>query len=194
MARSNAGRGAGQLRIIGGEWRGRRLRFAPAEGLRPPADRRRGTLFDWLAPKIANSRCLDLFAGSGALGLEALSRGAAHCDFVESDQRTLATIATHLTTLQAADRARCHNTVAETFLANMTTPYDVVFIDPPFASNLAGSICRQLAVTHALAEGALVYVETSASEPAPTVPDAWQLQREKKSREAAYRLFEQTPR
>ena len=72
------------LRIIGGQWRGRRLTFTPAEGLRPTTDRVRETLFNWLAPAIHGARCLDLFAGSGALGLEALSRGAASCDFVDT--------------------------------------------------------------------------------------------------------------
>ena len=85
MSRAVKGRAANsQLRIIGGQWRGRKLTFTPAEGLRPTTDRVRETLFNWLAADIQGARCLDLFAGSGALGLEALSRGAAHCDFVET--------------------------------------------------------------------------------------------------------------
>ena len=193
MARSDARRGDGQLRIIGGEWRGRRLRFTPAEGLRPTADRTRETLFNWLSPTIRNSRCLDLFAGSGALGLEALSRGAAHCDFVEPAQRTLESIATHLETLQAADRASCHNSTAEAFLTRTTSRFDVVFIDPPFGQHLAGAACRQLATCGALAADAMIYVETAATEPAPEIPETWDLYREKRAGEVVYRLFATAP-
>ena len=94
MARSEERSGKPrQLRIIGGRWRGRKLTFTPAEGLRPTADRVRETLFNWLAPHIQDARCADLFAGSGALGLEALSRGAAHCDFVDTSAAALAQVA-----------------------------------------------------------------------------------------------------
>ena len=99
-----ASAGRSQLRIIGGQWRGRKLTFTPAEGLRPTTDRVRETLFNWLAPFIFGARCADLFAGSGALGLEALSRGAAHCDFVDSAKAAGRQIAGHLETLGASDR------------------------------------------------------------------------------------------
>ena len=93
MTRSGKGaRKRSELRIIGGQWRGRKLLFTPAEGLRPTTDRVRETLFNWLAPHLHGARCADLFAGSGALGLEALSRGAAHCDFVDSSKQVLAQI------------------------------------------------------------------------------------------------------
>jgi 16S rRNA (guanine966-N2)-methyltransferase len=85
-----------QVRIIGGQWRGRKLSFTPADGLRPTGDRIRETLFNWLAPTIEGARCVDLFTGSGALGLEALSRGAIHCDFVDSSNATLSQVSDHL--------------------------------------------------------------------------------------------------
>src|SRR6516225_870905 len=99
------GRGARQseVRIIGGAWRGRKLAFTPADGLRPTGDRIRETLFNWLSPYIHGARCVDLFAGSGALGLEALSRGAAHCDFIDSASRAVSTVQEHLVTLSATD-------------------------------------------------------------------------------------------
>ena len=97
MARSGKDAGKrGQLRIIGGQWRGRRLSFTPEEGLRPTTDRVRETLFNWLAPYLHGARCADLFAGSGALGLEALSRGAGYCDFVDASPSVIAQISAHL--------------------------------------------------------------------------------------------------
>lgn len=192
MARSGARGGSGQLRIIGGEWRGRRLRFTPAAGLRPTSDRTRETLFNWLAPVIRGAVCLDLFAGSGALGLEALSRGAAHCDFVEPSQTTLAGISGHLAVLQATERAHCHQRTAETFLSRADTRYDLVFVDPPFGQDMASAACHQLAAAGLLTAQALVYVETAASEPIPGVPASWCVHREKTAGGVAYRLYTTT--
>jgi 16S rRNA (guanine966-N2)-methyltransferase len=189
MARSGARGGSGQLRIIGGEWRGRRLRFTPAEGLRPTSDRTRETLFNWLAPIIRGAVCLDLFAGSGALGLEALSRGAAHCDFVEPSRETLAGIRGHLGLLQATGRGHCHQRTAEAFLSQADTRYDLVFIDPPFGHAMASTACRQLAASGLLNAQAMVYVETAASEPVPEVPADWLVHREKTAGGVAYRLY-----
>ena len=131
MARGGKGGGHSQLRIIGGQWRGRKLAFTPEDGLRPTADRVRETLFNWLAADIHGARCLDLFAGSGALGLEALSRGAAHCDFVDHSSRACRQIETHLALLEAADRGHCHPVGAEPFLRGAQQAYDIVFLDPP---------------------------------------------------------------
>src|SRR5262245_61730145 len=96
-----------EVRIIGGAWRGRKLSLTPADGLRPTGDRIRETLFNWLSPHLNGARCADLFTGSGALGLEALSRGAAHCDFVDSASRVISSVQQHLATFGASDRARC---------------------------------------------------------------------------------------
>lgn len=177
------------LRIIGGQWRGRRLSFTPAEGLRPTADRVRETLFNWLAPSIHGARCLDLFAGSGALGLEALSRGAASCDFVDTSATALRQIEQHLRTLQAETRAHCHCAAASTFLQGACGSYDVVFIDPPFGKALVDPVCARLAAAELVADGGLVYVETAVRDPAPGVPANWRLHREKVAGEVSYRLF-----
>ena len=178
-----------QLRIIGGQWRGRKLSFTPADGLRPTGDRIRETLFNWLAPTIHGARCVDLFAGSGALGLEALSRGAIHCDFVDSSNATVSQVSDHLKTLVAADRGRCHSISAQQFLEITTQAYDIVFIDPPFMQQLAKPICEALAKRPLLSKGSLVYVETAAMDSPPEVPANWRVHREKVAGGVAYRLF-----
>ncbi len=178
------------LRIIGGQWRGRRLTFTPAEGLRPTTDRVRETLFNWLAPAIHGARCLDLFAGSGALGLEALSRGAASCDFVDTSSTALRQIEQHLRLLQAQAQGHCHPVAASTFLQGASSSYEIVFIDPPFGRALVDPVCARLAAAALVADGGLVYVETAVRDPVPTVPDNWRLHREKVAGEVSYRLFE----
>lgn len=190
MTRSGKGaRKRSELRIIGGQWRGRKLAFTPAQGLRPTTDRVRETLFNWLAPHLHGARCADLFAGSGALGLEALSRGAAHCDFVDSSKQALAQIESHLDTLAGSDRGRCHLMPADQFLGSTVCQYDIVFIDPPFDRPLAEPACTQLSNRQLLANQALVYVETAATDPCPAVPPRWTLYREKTAGGVAYRLF-----
>lgn len=178
------------LRIIGGQWRGRKLSFTPAEGLRPTPDRVRETLFNWLAPVINGSRCLDLFAGSGALGLEALSRGAQSCDFVDTSTAALRQIEQHLQTLQAGTGGHCHAMPALTFLKNAQGPYDIVFVDPPFRKGLAAPVCAQLDRQGLVIADGLIYLETAAEDPAAIVPGHWRLHRDKVAGEVAYRLFE----
>ena len=181
--------GQRQVRIIGGQWRGRKLSFTPAEGLRPTGDRIRETLFNWLAPYIQGARCVDLFAGSGALGLEALSRGAAHCDFVDTAGVALAQIQRHLETLDATNRGRCHAVPAQQHLKQAVEAYDIAFVDPPFALHLTGQMCALLADTSLLSKDALIYVETAATEPMPDIPPQWTLHREKLAGGVIYRLF-----
>jgi len=188
MARSNRRARAGVLRIIGGQWRGRRLHFTPADGLRPTADRTRETLFNWLAPDIHGARCADLFAGSGALGLEALSRGALSCDFVEAHAATASELAARLRALDAGERARCHRQSAESFLHGAGEPYDVVFIDPPFGRDLAAGCLALLARRDLLRRGAAVYLETAA-EPPPPMPPHWHVHREQRAGGVALRLL-----
>lgn len=190
MVRSGKGsRQQSRLRIIGGQWRGRKLAFIPEQGLRPTTDRIRETLFNWLAPHIHGARCADLFAGSGALGLEALSRGAAHCDFVEPSALALDQIRRHLQSLDALGRANCHPVTAEHFLATATGPYDLVFIDPPFGRALAEPACTALAERRLLNQGALVYLETAATENVPEVADNWSEHRCKTAGGVTYRLY-----
>lgn len=193
---SRAGKGgprSGQLRIIGGQWRGRKLRFRTAPGLRPTADRVRETLFNWLAADIAGARCLDLYAGSGALGLEALSRGAAHCDFVDCASRALEDIDTHLVSLQASDRGQCYAMTAQRFLTGHTGPWNIVFLDPPFGEELLGAAVAGLD-NGQLPEGALIYIETGSREELPALPAHWELYRDRQAGEVSYRLFVVGPR
>lgn len=176
------------MRIIGGEWRGRKLTFTPEPGLRPTTDRVRETLFNWLAGDIRGARCLDLFAGSGALGLEALSRGAAHCDFIDTSRATLRQIQSHLDTLGAGDIGHCRHASAQDFLAAAAEPWDIVFIDPPFSAGLVVPTCGLLNRPGLLAKSALVYVETGKREQSD-FPDNWELHREKLAGDVRYRLF-----
>lgn len=182
--------GPGRLRIIGGTWRGRKLDFSAAPGLRPTPDRIRETVFNWLATQIDQAHCADLFAGSGALGLEALSRGAAHCDFVDSNGQTMGQIRKHLATLSALSQAKCINDRAASFLQSSDTPYDIVFMDPPFGMGLATEVCDLLARRHLLNPGALIYLETGISDEAHNIPLNWRLHREKTSGEVRFRLYQ----
>ncbi len=180
---------AGLLRIIGGRWRGRKLRFTAAEGLRPTPDRVRETLFNWLAGDIREARCLDLFSGSGALGLEALSRGAAHCDFVDSNPGSLAQIRRHLQSLEASAAGSCHTARASDFLARADRPWDIVFIDPPFGQGLVAPACELLHNRGLLAAGACIYIETGTGDTLPELPDTWHLHRDKAAGAVNYRLY-----
>lgn len=180
----------GQLRIIGGSWRGRKLSFPAAEGLRPTGDRVRETLFNWLAPHVHGARCADLFTGSGALGLEALSRGAAHCDFLDTSPAAIARLREHLTTLQAGERGHCHTLSAQQFLSSASGNYDIVFIDPPFRAALVAPTCAALDVAGVLGPQSLVYIESAANEPPAEVPSHWLLHRDKSTSGVAYRLYE----
>lgn len=174
-----------QLRIIGGRWRGRKLNFAPLEGLRPTGDRLRETLFNWLQFHLPGSCCLDLFAGSGALGLEALSRGAAEVDFVELHRSAAQTLNSQLQLLQA-EGGRVHCTSAIDFLEQTQSRYDIAFVDPPFAGDLWQQALAALA-DH-LAEGALVYVETPRDK-VPEFPEGWQIEKEKRAGQVCMRLL-----
>lgn len=190
MARSGSRAGKQhQVRIIGGRWRGRKLAFSPASGLRPTGDRIRETLFNWLAAYTQGARCADLFAGSGALGLEALSRGADHCDFVDNSTPSLAQVSDHLKTLDAVSRGTCHPLSAQQFLDVAVGSFDIVFIDPPFQQHLVQPVCETLALRQLVRKDAMVYVEMGAAEPSPQVPASWNLHREKISGGVAYRLF-----
>jgi 16S rRNA (guanine966-N2)-methyltransferase len=152
---------SGKLRIIGGSLRGSRIAVPDMPGLRPTPDRVRETLFNWLAPVIHGARCLDLFAGTGALGIEALSRGAAQVDFVEADARLADLLRANLGRL--GQDARVHVADARRFLEQGDERYDVVFLDPPFAANLWGDAARALEARGRLRGAAWIYVESPAN-------------------------------
>lgn len=188
-SRSTAPRGVNQLRIIGGQWRGRKLGFPDVEGLRPTGDRIRETLFNWLAPEIRGARCLDLFAGSGALGLEALSRGAGASLLVERDAQASAQLRANLALLQA-EQGSLLNADALTLLrqGNSAAPFNVVFVDPPFQLNLWQSVVDALEAGGWLADEASIYIE-SGRESVYHVPPNWSLHRDKQAGQVSYRLF-----
>ena len=178
---------SGQLRIIGGEWRGRKLSFPALNGLRPTADRVRETLFNWLQMDVPGARCLDLFAGSGALGLEALSRGAAQVMMVEQNRLAVEQIRQHLNTL-GCDKARVQQTDALQFLQGPASRYDVVFLDPPYALGCLADCAQTLEDNDWLNPDARIYLEDSSQNPAPALPPNWQLIRQKKAGEIGYYL------
>ena len=179
------------LRIVGGTWRGRRLRFPPSPGIRPTPDRVRETLFNWLAPHVLDARCLDLFAGSGALGLEALSRGAAHVTFVEQDVRAARAIEACLLLWDPAhhDDWQLAGVDARFFLAGSAQPFDIVFLDPPFGSGLLEAACGQLERSGWLAPHARIYLECPAGAE-PVVPVGWTRAKTKKAGQVGYHLFQ----
>ena len=177
----------GQLRIIGGEWRGRKLQFPAVTDLRPTGDRIRETLFNWLQMQIAGSRCLDLFAGSGALGLEALSRGAGEVVMVEQDHAAAAQIRQHLQTLNCHD-GRVENSDAFRFLEGNPSRFDVVFLDPPYRLGCLAQCCQQLEQNGWLSDIAFIYLEDSAKNGEPPLPANWELLRSKKAGDVGYYL------
>lgn len=178
---------AGKVRIIGGHWRGTRLDVADVPGLRPSADRVRETLFNWLQPMLPGARVLDLFAGTGALGLEALSRGAREALLVERDPKSAASLQATVARLKAENQA---TVVRADALAFLRTPlhgrFDLVFVDPPFADHLWPAALAALPPW--LSPQAWLYLESPADaavEPGP----GWSLHRQGSTREARYALF-----
>jgi 16S rRNA (guanine966-N2)-methyltransferase len=179
---------ANKLRIIGGEWRSRQLRFDDAPGLRPTPARVRETLFNWLQYDIAGSRCLDLYAGSGALGFEAASRGAKEVVQVESDAKACKNLRENAAVL-GASRNRIVEMDVERFLSGKAELFNLVFLDPPFAKNMAVECCLLLEQNGWLAPDAKIYVETEAELEVMGLPDNWKMLKDKTAGEVRYRLF-----
>jgi 16S rRNA (guanine966-N2)-methyltransferase len=179
--------GPGRIRVIGGSLRNSRLNVPDLPGLRPTPERVRETLFNWLAPVIDGARCLDLCAGTGALGIEALSRGASCVQFVENDARTAQALRDNLSRLKVAE-GKVALLDAETFLRGAARPHDLVFLDPPFALDLWVTLARQLEQGAWLAEQALVYVE-SPHAVVPILPANWQLYRQGEAGEVRFALY-----
>ncbi|MGI9344176.1 MAG: 16S rRNA (guanine(966)-N(2))-methyltransferase RsmD [Gammaproteobacteria bacterium] len=177
MARNERRVRPGELRIIGGRWRGRRLQLPAGSAVRPTGDRIRETLFNWLAPTIAGARCLDLFAGSGALGLEALSRGAGETVFVEKDPVAVRQLKASIDTLGCED-ARVARVDAAAFLRGSPAPFDVVWLDPPFGEFDLENLCTLLERGW-LASGARIYIEMDRRSDLPNLPDGWSVDRDK---------------
>ena len=165
----------GRLRIVAGNWRSRLLDIASIPGLRPTPARIRETIFNWLAPRISGARCLDLCAGTGALGLEALSRGAGRCVFVEKSPVAVAALRANIASL-AAKAAVIHAMDARDYLQqHCNETFDVVFLDPPFAAGLLPELCELLEENHVLGNGARVYIEEDRATPCAAIPQSWQV-------------------
>ncbi len=180
-------RGPGQVRVIGGRWRGSKLAVADAAGLRPTPDRVRETLFNWLAPVLEGARVLDLFAGSGALGLEALSRGAASAVLVERDPMLASSLLATTQRLEGGEAATVIQADALRWMASQSgASYDVAFVDPPFGSGqLAPALAGLLPL---LADGAWLHIEGPLDEPV-MLPAQWSLHREGRTREVRHALY-----
>lgn len=179
--------GPNRLRIIGGRWRGRTLRFPNATGLRPTPDRVRETLFNWLMPVIDGARCLDLFAGSGALGLEAASRGAAEVVLVERDRRVAQWLRDQVAVL-AAEGVSVVQADAFTYLNQAPRPFDIVFLDPPYRKGLIERSVQALEQGGWLAPGAHIYLEAEHELGVPPVPAGWEVLRSKQTGDVGYHL------
>jgi len=184
--------GPNALRIIGGEWRSQRIRFPGLKGLRPTPDRVRETLFNWLAANVASSRCLDLFAGSGALGLEALSRGAARVTFVERERAAADTLR-ETAGRMAPGRATVLHADAIAWLGGPAERYDIVFLDPPFDSGLLPAAMHALESGGWLAPGARIYLEAPVKAGQPALPDGWILHRSGRAGAVGYHLALRQP-
>jgi len=178
-----------KLRIIGGQWRSRQLKFTETPGLRPTPARVRETLFNWLQYDVAGSRCLDLYAGSGALGFEAASRGAVKVVQVEQDRDACRQLHTNAEAL-AAQQVKIVNSEVFRFLAGNAEIFDLAFLDPPFAKGLAVQTCQWLEDKEWLAENAKIYLETEQNLSLQDIPENWSLLKEKQAGEVNYRLFE----
>ena len=183
-ARSKSGR----LRIVAGNWRSRLLDIADVEGLRPTSERIRETLFNWLAPTLHGSRCLDLYAGTGALGLEALSRGAAEAVFVERSPVAARQLQKNIDLLDASGASVVTQGALDYLKRDDSRRFDLVFLDPPFADDLLEETCRLLAARQLLARGAQVYLEQDRAKPEPRLPDNWSIKKNKTAGNVRYML------
>ncbi|HEY9032732.1 MAG TPA: 16S rRNA (guanine(966)-N(2))-methyltransferase RsmD [Pseudomonadales bacterium] len=181
----------GRFRIIGGKHRGRKLAFPAVAGLRPTPDRVRETLFNWLAGELAGARCADLFCGSGALGLEALSRGAADCVFVDGNRHALSAISEHLQTLGLNGRVLAAH--LPLLPAGLGQGFDLVFLDPPYADDCLAACVQALLDGHCLNRGAWLYCENAAGQPLPQLPAVLQLHRHKTAGAVQYALYRLQP-
>ncbi len=182
----------GKVRVIGGRWRGRKLALARAD-IRPTPDRLRETLFNWLTPYLRGARVLDLFAGSGALGIEAVSRGAATATLVELDRST----GSHLRRLvDSLDGDGISVVVADArrFLDQRSArSFDVVFLDPPYADTDLAVLCERLECVGHLSAEALIYIEMAATTKFPELPEGWVVLKRKTAGQACCALLQRQP-
>lgn len=187
----------GEVRIIGGLWRGRKLHFPAIPNLRPTPNRIRETLFNWLASDLADAHCLDLFAGSGALGFEALSRYAKSVTFIEQSTVLVSYLKAQLKQLAAENRAQVYQAQFPFVAMHLFKPkkplFNIVFLDPPFHQNLLGSVCSWLVKEDLLATESKIYIETEASSKRLLLPENWEIQHCKTAGQVHYALIKTNP-
>jgi 16S rRNA (guanine966-N2)-methyltransferase len=181
--------GRNSVRIIAGEWRGRRVNFPDLPGLRPTPDRVRETLFNWLQHSVVGALCLDLFAGSGALGLEALSRGAREVVFVESAQAAARALQEQLARFNGQRKAKVMEMGAGRYLRAVPNAFDIVFLDPPFGQDALAEYVPLLDAGGWLKQGGLVYLENEKKAGVPAVPPHWEVLKSKSAGEVGYHLL-----
>ncbi len=192
QAKHKSGKGPtsrpGRLRIVAGKWRSRVLDIADVEGLRPTSERIRETLFNWLTPEIAGKRCLDLFAGTGALGFEALSRGAREAVLVERSRQAADALRRNVALL-GADGAQVIHGDAHQYLDRAEAgSMDIVFLDPPFADDALSELCRLIDNKNLLADGGVIYLEQDRDQAEPELPGGWTVSRQKTAGNVRYML------
>ena len=185
---SNAAGSRNSVRIIGGGWRGRRVSFPDIPGLRPTPDRVRETLFNWLQHAVAGARCLDLFAGSGVLGLEALSRGAKEVVFVEPVVAASRALQEQLIRLGGSAKGQVAAMGAARYLRSPPQAFDIVFLDPPFGRGALAEYVPLLDAGQWLTVGALVYLEDEKTAGVPALPRHWGILKSKSAGEVGYHL------
>ncbi len=183
-------KGSNELRIIGGQWRGRKLKFPDGEGLRPTMDRVRETLFNWLQADIADARCLDLFSGSGALGFEAVSRFAAQVVMVDNNPQAIKMLRSNLALLKVDNGQAVHMDAAAYLQQENVGPFDIVFLDPPFNQHLVEKFCQLLHQSGSLSEQAVIYIEMEKNTPLPQLPELWYITKNKTAGQLAYYLID----
>lgn len=185
--------GSGQVRIISGQWRSRRLPIQDLEGLRPTTDRVRETLFNWLAADIKGARVLDCFAGSGALCLEALSRYASFAKVFELQKSAALQLKQNLATLNCAHAEVVNGDTLSLLKQGTDKGFDIVFIDPPFRKDLANNTMALLTEHGWLKENALIYLETEVELANLCIPANWQELKHKTAGQVSYRLLQYCP-
>ena len=176
------------IKIIGGHWRGTKLRVLLNDTIRPTPARVRETLFNWLQAYIAGSHCLDLFAGSGALGFESISRGAKFTSFVDIDPQVTEILHQQLIQLQSSDgEAICMDGLK--YLENCEKKFDIIYIDPPFSMFNLEDVLDNLKASKVVKPGGLVYVESALNELPQNLPIDWKWKRQSKASQVEYGLI-----
>jgi 16S rRNA (guanine966-N2)-methyltransferase len=203
-----------QLRVIAGQWRGRKLDFVDGQGLRPTMDRVRETLFNWLQGEIVGARCLDLFTGSGALGFEALSRYAGDVVMIDKNPQAIEMIQKNFQLLGVNNAQLFHmdardyllqvaaegsflnqaegslsNRVEGSLPSETKKLFDIVFLDPPFKQQLIKPFCQLLASANCLSNNAIIYLEMEKQAVLPELPPDWKVVKEKKAGQLLYYLI-----